>query len=92
MSDLPQGDCITRHPERGKICGGGDTLFLPLTQLMRPAQTHAAPTIMQEFETLTDPRREHRRAYPLQEMLLVALCAISSDADDWAHVAEWGEE
>lgn len=70
MSDLPQGDCITRHPEQGKICGEVDTLFLPLT----------------------DPRREHRRAYPLQEMLLVALCAISSDADDWAHVAEWGEE
>ena len=32
-----------------------------------------------------------RCAYPLQEMLLVALCAISSDADDWVHVAEWGE-
>lgn len=49
------------------------------------------PSIMQEFEALEDPRRAHRRAYPLQEMLLVALCAISSDADDWVHVAEWGE-
>jgi predicted transposase YbfD/YdcC len=49
------------------------------------------PSIMQLFEAMEDPRRAHGRAYPLQEMLLVALCAISSDADDWVHVAEWGE-
>jgi hypothetical protein len=54
-------------------------------------QAPPAPSILQEFEALRDPRREHLRAYPLQEMLLVALCAISSDADDWVHVAEWGE-
>jgi len=46
---------------------------------------------MQEFETLPDPRRTPSCAYPLQEMLLVALCAIASDADDWVHVATWGQ-
>ena len=56
-----------------------------------PIPPSALPSIMQGFEALPDPRRAHRRAYPLQEMLLVALCAISSDADDWVHVAEWGE-
>jgi len=49
------------------------------------------PSIMQDFEELADPRRMHGRVYPLQEMLLVALCAITCDADDWVHVAEWGE-
>lgn len=46
---------------------------------------------MQAFETLPDPRRTPSCAYPLQEMLLVALCAITSDADDWVHVAMWGQ-
>ena len=46
---------------------------------------------MQEFEALEDPRRAHGRIFPLQEMLLVALCAITCDADDWVHVAEWGQ-
>jgi hypothetical protein len=36
---------------------------------------------MQEFAALSDPRRAQSCAYPLQEMLLVALCAISCDAD-----------
>lgn len=47
-------------------------------------------SVLQEFEDLEDPRQSDRCQYPLQEMLLVALCAVSSDADDWVHVAEWG--
>lgn len=47
-------------------------------------------SVLQEFEDLEDPRQPERCQYPLQEMLLVALCAVSSDADDWVHVAEWG--
>ena len=52
----------------------------------------SAPTapMLQEFEALEDPRQSARCLYPLQEMLLVALCAVCSDADDWVHVAEWG--
>ena len=46
--------------------------------------------MLQEFEALEDPRQSARCLYPLQEMLLVALCAVCSDADDWVHVAEWG--
>jgi len=44
--------------------------------------TNTKPSIMQEFEVLPDPRRAHRRAYPLQEDVLVALCTISSNADE----------
>ncbi|HET9641768.1 MAG TPA: ISAs1 family transposase [Burkholderiaceae bacterium] len=48
---------------------------------------------MEAFETLEDPRRRLASCnYPLQELLLTALCAISSGADDWVDVALWGRE
>jgi len=56
----------------------------------QPAAEHR-PAFLDSFDDLPDPRLASRCAYPLQEMLLVALCAIASDADDWVHVAEWGE-
>jgi len=48
---------------------------------------------MESFETLEDPRRRLASCdYPLQELLLTALCAISSGADDWVDVGLWGKE
>jgi predicted transposase YbfD/YdcC len=48
---------------------------------------------MESFETLEDPRRRLASCdYPLQELLLTALCAISSGADDWVDVGLWGQE
>jgi predicted transposase YbfD/YdcC len=47
---------------------------------------------MEAFDTLQDPRRLASCRYPLQELLLTALCAISSAADDWVDVALWGRE
>lgn len=48
---------------------------------------------MEAFETLEDPRsRLASCAYSLEELLLTALCAISSGADDWVDVALWGRE
>ena len=41
------------------------------------------------FEELEDPR-SRTCPYPLQELLLVALCAVTSGADDWVSVARWG--
>ncbi|MFT7723754.1 MAG: transposase family protein [Roseateles sp.] len=38
---------------------------------------------MQAFEALEDPRRRASCAYPLDELLLTALCAVTSGADDW---------
>jgi predicted transposase YbfD/YdcC len=49
--------------------------------------------LMETFEDLEDPRRRLASCnYPLQELLLTALCAISSGADDWVDVALWGRE
>lgn len=52
---------------------------------------HRLNWLLEHFDDLPDPRVAARCMYPLQEMLLVALCAVSCDADDWVHVAEWGE-
>ena len=41
------------------------------------------------FEDLEDPRRNASCAYPLEELLLVALCGIGSGADDWVSVVRW---
>jgi hypothetical protein len=42
---------------------------------------------MEAFETLEDPRRRLASCdYPLQELLLTALCAIGSGVDDWVDV------
>ena len=40
------------------------------------------------FEDLEDPRSRHC-AHPLNELLLVALSAITSGADDWVSVVKW---
>jgi predicted transposase YbfD/YdcC len=49
--------------------------------------------LMEAFETLEDPRRRLASCdHALQELLLTALCAISSGADDWVDVALWGRE
>jgi predicted transposase YbfD/YdcC len=47
------------------------------------------PPFLEHFADLPDPRTR-RSAYPLQELLLVAVCAILSGADNWVDVADWG--
>ena len=48
--------------------------------------------VVQAFDELEDPRKQAGRfQYPLQELLLTALCAVSAGAEDWVDVAQWGE-
>ena len=47
---------------------------------------------MDAFEPLEDTRRLKSCDYPLLELLLTAVCAISASADDWVEVAAWGQE
>ena len=56
---------------------------------MEHGQEDAKPGFLQAFEGLQDPRS---RACPhqLDELLLVALCAITSGAESWVTVVEWG--
>lgn len=44
------------------------------------------------FSKLEDPRQLHKSLYPLQEVLLLVLCAVLSGADDWVAIALYGEK
>ena len=46
--------------------------------------------VLQAFADLPDPR-SRSCAYPLDELLLVALSAIISGAEDWVNVVEWAQ-
>ena len=47
---------------------------------------------MESFASLPEPRRRASCSYPLDELLLTVLCAISSGADDWVEVTLRGQE
>lgn len=42
------------------------------------------------FEGLEDPRQAKKVLYPLDEVLLLTLCAVLSGAEGWVGVALWG--
>ena len=44
---------------------------------------------LEHFAGLEDPRTRESD-YPLRELLLVAVCAVLSGADNWVDVADWG--
>ena len=56
---------------------------------MEQGQEDARPGFLQAFEGLEDPR-SRACPHPLDELLLVALCAITSGAESWVTVVEWG--
>jgi predicted transposase YbfD/YdcC len=41
---------------------------------------------------IEDPREPHRVAFPLQEILLLVVCATIADCDGFEDIADWGEE
>src|SRR3984893_2313679 len=44
------------------------------------------------FAKLKDPRRAHRRLHPLQDIIVVALCAVIAGAQDWEQVVTFGRK
>lgn len=47
--------------------------------------------LLDPFSIIEDGRQPHRVAYPLQEILLLAVCGTIADCDDYDHIAAWGE-
>lgn len=47
---------------------------------------------LKHFNGLEDPRQHVKVIYPLEELLLVALCAVIAGCDDWVEIAEFGED
>ncbi len=47
---------------------------------------------LDHFSKLEDPRQVNKSLYPLEEILLLVLCAVLSGADDWVAIALYGEK
>lgn len=47
-------------------------------------------TISEHFAVVEDPRVDYLLDYPLEEILIIAICAVICGADDWVAVADWG--
>jgi predicted transposase YbfD/YdcC len=57
--------------------------------------SHGQPrycSIIKYFSKLKDPRRSHRRLHLLQDIIVIAICAIIAGAQDWQEVALFGRE
>ena len=57
---------------------------------MKTPEAEGCATVLQAFADIEDPR-SRACPYPLDELLLVALAAVTSGADDWVSVVKWGE-
>lgn len=53
-------------------------------------ETKKAARIEEHFQDLTDPRRREG-TYPLVNVVVMALCAVVSGADDFVAIADWAE-
>ena len=48
--------------------------------------------LLKHFSRIEDPRPSHRVAYPLSEVLLLAVCGTIADCDSYEAIGMWGEE
>jgi len=51
----------------------------------------AAPSLIEHFSALEDPRQFWKVVYPLPELLLVVLCGTLAGADDFVEIGRWGQ-
>jgi hypothetical protein len=49
-------------------------------------------SILKHFRTLKDPRRAHRRLHRLQDLIVIALCAVIAGAQDWQEIETFGRK
>ena len=52
----------------------------------------AKPALLVHFSALSDPRQSAKIMYPLEEIMLLVVCATIAGADDLVEVREWGLE
>ena len=57
-----------------------------------PHEPPGDPSIATSFAKLKDPRRRHRRRHSLQDILVIALCAVIAGAQDWQQVETFGRK
>lgn len=49
-------------------------------------------SIVKQFAKLKDPRRPHRRLHQLQDIIVIALCAVIANAQDWQEIETFGRK
>jgi len=54
----------------------------------RCGNTH---TLVEHLSEITDPREAHKIWYPLEEVLLITVCAVIGGADSWVEVEIFGK-
>lgn len=47
--------------------------------------------LLDRLSVIADDRETHRVAYPLAEILLLAVCGAIADGDDYDDISDWGE-
>ena len=65
-----------------------------ITAASSPA-SHSQPrdlSIAKHFTKLKDPRRAHRRLHLLQDIIVIALCAVIAGAQDWQEIETFGRK
>ena len=50
-----------------------------------------APSLLDHFSALKDPRQAGKVLYPLPEIMLVVLCATLAGAEDFVEIGQWGD-
>lgn len=53
---------------------------------------HRVQRLLDHFSRIEDTRQPFRIAYPMNEVLLLAVCGTIADCDDYEAIADWGEE
>lgn len=48
-------------------------------------------SLLDHFSRIDDPREPWRVAHPLAEVLLLAVCGMMADCDDYESIAAWGK-
>lgn len=48
--------------------------------------------LLSELSAVEDPRSDKNKLYPLDEILLLCICAVVSGADGWEGIAEFGRQ
>jgi hypothetical protein len=49
------------------------------------------PAIWSHFESLTDPRVKRTRRHELQDIVVISILAVTSNADGWSDIVEFAE-
>ena len=51
-----------------------------------------SPDLVSHLSVIKDPRADKNKLYPLDEILLLCICAVVSGADGWSTIADFGRD